>query len=161
MIDFELEDTDGRRRRLSEFRGRPVVLAVANQKSGEPAARFAASLAPKLSGSDTEIVTVADAGGVPRLMRGLARGAIRSGLEKAQRDAAREVPDLPADAWERFTLLLDWDGKALDALGLRGQTDRFHLLVLDGQGNELGRAVQGDATVEEQVSRLMDLLEAA
>jgi hypothetical protein len=158
MIDFELEDTDGHRRRLSEFRGRPVVLAVANQQSGEPAARFAAALAPQLSGSDVQIVTVADAGGVPRLMRGLARGAIRSGLEKAQRDAAREVPDLPADAWKRFKLLLDWDGAALDALGLRGQTARFHLLILDRQGQELGRIVQGDAPIEKQVERVTELL---
>jgi hypothetical protein len=161
MIDFELEDTEGRRRRLSEFRGRPVVLAVANQQSGEPAARFAAALAPKLGGSDAEIVTVADAGGVPRLMRGLARGAIRSGLQKAQREAASQAPDLPPGAWDRFTLLLDWDGTALDRLGLRGQTGRFHLLILDRQGNEVDRIVQGDAPVEQQVERVVDRLRAA
>src|SRR5438034_6414077 len=134
MIDFELEDSDSRRRRLSEFRGRPVVLAVAGRDSGEAAGRFGAALAPRLGGSDAVVVTVADTGGVPRLMRGVARGAIRAGLQRVQREAAHEAPGLPADAWERFTLLLDWDGNALQALGLRGQTDRYHVLVLDRRG---------------------------
>src|SRR5438876_9776601 len=96
MIDFELEDSEGRRRRLSEFRGRPVVLAVAGRDSGEAAGRFGAALAPRLGGSDAVVVTVADTGGVPRLMRGVARGAIRAGLERVQREAVREAPGLPA-----------------------------------------------------------------
>src|SRR5262245_49634922 len=157
MFDFVLEDTEGRRRRLSEFRGRPVVLVVAGKDSGEAAARFGAALGPRLGKTETELVTVADAGGVPRLMRGLARGAIRAGLEKAQREAAREAPDLPADAWDRFTLLLDWDGDALEALGLRGKTERFHLLVLDRQGRERGRLIQGDAPVEAQIETVARL----
>jgi hypothetical protein len=158
MLDFVLEDTDGRRRRLSEFRGRPVVLVVAGKDSGEAAARFGAALGPRLGQTETELVTVADAGGVPRLMRGLARGAVRAGLEKAQREAAREAPELPADAWDRFTMLLDWDGLALDALGLHGKTQRFHILVLDRQGRERGRVVQGDAPVEAQIETVARLL---
>ena len=58
-------------------------------------------------------------------------------------------------------LLLDWDGAALDTLGLRGQTDRFHLLILDRQGRELGRVVQGDGPVQKQADRVLELLEAA
>jgi hypothetical protein len=161
MIDFELEDTDGRRRRLSEFRGGPVVLAVAGQQSGEAAARLGAALGAHLGESDAILVTVADAGGVPRLMRGLARGAIRSGLEKAQREAAERAPDLPPDAWERFVLLLDWEGTALDVLGLRGQTARYHVLVLDGQGEEVGRITQGAEPVEEEIETILALLEEA
>jgi hypothetical protein len=139
MLDFVLEDTDGRRRRLSEFRGRPVVLVVAGKDSGEAAARFGAALGPRLGQTETELVTVADAGGVPRLMRGLARGAVRAGLEKAQREAAREAPELPA-------------------LGLHGKTQRFHILVLDRQGRERGRVVQGDAPVEAQIETVARLL---
>src|SRR5438874_1933306 len=112
MIDFELEDFAGARRRLSEFRGRPVVLVVAGRVSGEPAGRFAAALAPRLVESDAMVVTVADTSSVPRLVRGVARSAIRSGIERVQREAAREWPDLPPDAWERFLFLLDWDGTA-------------------------------------------------
>src|SRR3954464_12183723 len=130
MLNIELEDSEGHRRRLSEFRGRPVVLVVANKDSGEAAARFSGALAPVLGSTGAALVSVADAGGVPRLLRGLARGAIRAGLEKAKQEAARAAPELPPDVWDRFTLLLDWDGVALDALGLRGKTDRFHVLVL-------------------------------
>jgi hypothetical protein len=161
MIDFELEDTHGRRRRLSEFRGHPVVLAVTGRESGEAAARFGAALGPRLGDSDAMLVTVADAGGVPRLMRGVARGAIRGGLEKAQQEAARQAPDLPPGAWDRFVLLLDWDGAALDRLGLRGQTARYHVLVLDDQGEEVGRVMQGAAPVDQEIETVLGLLAEA
>ena len=161
MINIELEDSEGHRRRLSEFRGRPVVLVVANKDSGEGAARFGAALAPALDSGEAALISVADAGGVPRLLRGLARGAIRAGLEKAKRDAAHEAPELPPDVWDRFTLLLDWDGAALDALGLRGKTDRFHVLVLDRQGEERGRVVQGEAPQADQIAKLTDLVRGA
>ncbi len=161
MIDFELEDTDGRRHRLSEFQGRPVVLVVAGRETGEAAGRFGAALAPRLASNDAVVVTVADAGGVPRLARGLTRGLVRAGLERAQREAAREFPDLPADAWSRFTLLLDWDGKALAALGLHGQMDRFHVMVLDRQGRELGRVVQGAAPAEQQIGSVTEWIQTA
>jgi hypothetical protein len=161
MIDFELEDTDGRRRRLSEFRGRPVVLVVAGRETGEAAARFGAALAPGLTRNDAVIITVADAAGVPRLVRGLTRGMVRSGLERAQRQAAREVPDLPADAWERFTLFLDWDGRALAALGLTGRMARFQVLVLDHHGEEVGRVTQGDASEEQQMASILAWVQEA
>ena len=161
MIDFELEDPDGQRRRLSAFRGRPVVLVVANKDSGEPAARFGVALAPALASTDAALVSVADAGGVPRLLRGLARGAIRAGLEKAKQDAAHEAPELAPDVWDRFTLLLDWDGTALDALGLRGKTDHFHVLALDRQGEERGRVVQGEAPQADQIAKVAELVKSA
>lgn len=161
MTDFELEDTDGRRRRLSEFRGRPVVLAVAGQDAGEAVARFGTTVVPRLTDTDAVIVSVADATKVPRLVRGVARGAIRSGLQRAHKEAAREAPELPADAWDRFTMLLDWDGAALDALGLRGQTDRYRVLVLDGQGRERGRVVQGEKPLEEQVAAVVGWVKEA
>jgi hypothetical protein len=85
----------------------------------------------------------------------MVRGLFRSGLEKAQRQAAIEAPELPPDAWDRFVLLLDWDGSALDLLGLRGQTDRYHVLVLDRQGNERGRVVQGAAPLDDQVATVL------
>jgi len=92
----------GRRRRSPaaavRVRGRPVVLQ-SRTRFGEAAGRFGAALAPRLGASDAVVVTVADTGGVPRLMRGVARGAIRAGLERVQRDAAREAPGLPPDAW--------------------------------------------------------------
>ncbi len=94
-------------------------------------------------------------------MRGMVRGLFRSGLEKAQRQAATEVPDLPPDAWSRFVLLLDWDGTALDLLGLRGRTARYHVFVLDRQGEELGRVVQGEAPLEAQVARVLEWLRQA
>jgi hypothetical protein len=150
-IDFELEDLDGTTRRLSELRGRPVVLTVAGRVSGEAAGRFAAALAPRLAPSDTAFVTVADTSGVPRLVRGVVRHTIRSGIERTQREAARESPDLPPNTWDRFVFLLDWDGAALDCLTLRGQTARFHVLVIDRQGREQGRLVQGDAPQPEQI----------
>jgi hypothetical protein len=161
MIDFQLEDVDGRQRRLAEFRGRPVVLAVAGQKSGEAAGAFGAALAPRLGDIKAQVVTVADVTGVPRLARGLARSAIRAGAQRVQQQAARELSNLPPDAWQRFTLLLDWDGTALDTLGLRGQTDRFHVLVLDSQGEEQGRLVQGDAPQAEQGDTVLRWLGAA
>jgi hypothetical protein len=161
MIDFELEDFAGTRRRLSEFRGRPVVLVVAGRVSGEAAGRFAAALAPRLAESEAMVVSVADTSSVPRLVRGVARSAIRSGIERVQREAAREWPDLPPDAWERFLFLLDWDGAALDRLALRGQTHRFHVLVLDRQGQEQGRLVQGDAPQPEQIETVAGWLKAA
>jgi hypothetical protein len=161
MTDFELEDVEGRRRRLSEFRGRPVVLAVAGQKTGEAAGEFGAALAPRLGDSGAQVVTVADVTGVPRLARGFARGAIRSGAKRVQQQAARDMPNLPPDAWQRFTLLLDWDGTALDALGLRGKTDRFHVRVLDAQGQERGRLVQGEAAQAEQIDAVLRWLDAA
>ena len=49
----------------------------------------------------------------------------------------------------------------IDALGLRGQTSRFHLLILDRQGRELGRVVQDDTPVGQQVQRVMELIESA
>jgi hypothetical protein len=161
MIDFELEDIDGRRRRLSEFRGRPVVLAVAGREAGEAAARFGATLGAELGDSDAVVVTVADAGGVPRLMRGMVRGLFRSGLERAQRQAAVDAPDLPPDAWDRFVMLLDWEGVGLDALGLRGRTGRYHVLVLNRQGKELGRVVQGGAPPDAQLDTVLDWLDEA
>jgi hypothetical protein len=151
MIDFELEDTDGHRRRLSEFRGRPVVLPVAGRESGEAAGRFGAALGPRLVDTDAVVVTIADTGGVPRLMRGMARGTIRAGLVRVQ----REAPGMPADAWDRFTLLLDWDGAALSALGLRGQTAHYHVLVLDRAGSEIGRIAQDDSPLDTQIETVL------
>jgi hypothetical protein len=161
MIDFELEDTDGHRRRLSEFRGRPVVLAVAGRESGEAAGRFGAALGPRLADTDAVVVTIADTGGVLRLMRGVARGTIRAGLERVQREAAREAPGMPADAWDRFTLLLDWDGAALSALGLRGHTAQYHVLVLDRAGSEIGRIAQGDTPLDAQIETVLRWVHAA
>jgi len=97
-------------------------------------------------------------GGVPRLMRGVARGTIRAGLERVQREAAHEAPGMPPDAWDRFTLLLDWDGAALDALGLRGRTARYHVLVLDRAGGELGRIAQGETPLDAQIETVLGWL---
>jgi hypothetical protein len=155
MIDFELEDTDGHHRRLSGFRGRPVVLVVAGGPSREAAVETGARLAPRLGDTDAVVVAVADMLGVTRLARGIVRSAVRAGMRQAHVEAARQVPEMPPDAWDRFTLLLDWDGVALDALGLRGQTDRFHVLVLDCQGRERAHQVQGDATTDELVEAVV------
>jgi len=156
-VNFELEDTDGRRRRLSEFRGRTVVLFVVGGESREAAAQAGALLAPGLRDTDAVVVAVADMRGVPRLMRGVVRGAVRAGMRRAHDEAARQVPDMPPDAWDRFTLLLDWDGAALDALALRGRTDRFHVLVLDREGRERGHLVQGEAPADELVETIVRL----
>lgn len=155
MMDFDLEDADGRRRRLSEFRGRPVVLVVVGGPSREAAAQTGARLAPCLGDTDAVVVAVADTLGVPRLMRGVVRGAVRAGMRQAHAEAARQVPNMPPDAWDRFTLLLDWDGHALDALKLRGQTDRFHILVLDREGRERAHLRQGDAAAAELVESIV------
>lgn len=161
MIDFELEDMEGRRRRLSEFRGRPVVLVVAGGPSREAAIELGARLAPGLGDTDAVVVAVADLLGVPRLMRGVVRGAVRAGMRAAPAEAARRVPGLPADAWDRFTLLLDWDGAALDVLGLRGQTDHFQVRVLDRQGQERGQFTQGELPDAELIARVVQLVKSA
>jgi hypothetical protein len=158
MIDFELEDTEGQRRRLSGFRGRPVVLVVVGGPAREAAVQTGVLLAPALGDTDAVMVAVAEMPGVPRLMRGVVRGAVRAGLRHAHDEAARQVPDMAPDAWDRFTLLLDWDGAALDALALRGQTDRFHLLVLDRTGRERAHLVQGDTPDEELVNSVLRLV---
>ena len=161
MIDFELEDADGQRRRLSEVRGRPVVLVAVGGPARDAAVQTGAQLAPALGDTDAVMVAVADMLGVPRLMRGVVRGAVRSGMRQAQVEAARQVPNLTPDAWDRFTLLLDWDGTALDALGLRGQTDRFHVFVLNRNGQELAHLIQGEMPAEMLVAAILRLVRDA
>ena len=129
------------------------MLFVVGGESREAAAQAGALLAPGLRDTDAVVVAVADMRGVPRLMRGVVRGAMRH----AHDEAARQVPDMPPDAWDRFTLLLDWDGAALDALALRGRTDRFHVLVLDREGRERGHLVQGEAPADELVETIVRL----
>jgi hypothetical protein len=160
MTDFELEDTEGRRRRLSDFHGRPVVLVVVGGPSRDAAIQAGIQLAPSLYESDADLIAVADMPSVPRMMRGVVRGAIRAGLRRAMSEATRHAPDAPADAWDRFTLLLDWDAVGLDALGLHGQTDRFHVLVLDRSGEPRGRLAQGDVGEDELIDWILRLVEA-
>ena len=129
------------------------MLFVVGGESREAAAQAGALLAPGLRDTDAVVVAVADMRGVPRLMRGVVRGAMRH----AHDEAARQVPDMPPDAGDRFTLLFDWDGAAFDALALRGRTDRFHVLVLDREGRERGHLVQGEAPADELVETIVRL----
>src|SRR5205809_838997 len=113
MFDFVLEDTDGRRRRLAEFRGCLVVLVVAGKDSGEAAARFGAALGPRLGEAETEASQQGRRSrpwhaGCRRSEPGCGRGAMPGG-EGTERGRVKHAPetcsgdDAPVIRWrERY-----------------------------------------------------------
>ena len=49
----------------------------------------------------------------------------------------------------------------MGALGLKGQTGRYHVFVLDRQGRELGRLVQDETSPEDEVEEMVRLISQA
>ena len=89
---FQLADQFGRERDELTYDGIPVIVVAGNREGAKGAALWTAALRDVIrSASDTKVLSVADLGGVPRMLR---------------RSVSRMLPRDPAH-W----CALDWDGQ--------------------------------------------------
>lgn len=88
------------------------------------------------------VASVADLGFVPRPMRRLAEKFMR----RAYAEATRYVP-AGLDPADYVVILPDWTGRVTEAFGVAGTGERAALVVIDREGQVLGRQ-QGGALGE-------------
>lgn len=81
LIDVWLEDVDGQRVSLGEFRGLPALVVYAGRHGAAEATRVGVDLDARFGGTAADprarVVPVACLGEVPRFLRGFARSQLR------------------------------------------------------------------------------------
>jgi peroxiredoxin len=136
--NLTLPDVNGSDISLTQFRGKPVVLAIAGKDSARQASEVTEAITVRLH-DNVQLVCVMDLRSVPKLVRGMAKRAVArtyndavKGLSAARERAGVPVPDDPA---QLVVMLRDTDGKAADAFGLGDVNDEVAAVLVDAQGN--------------------------
>lgn len=134
----------GSRRRFALHQlGQRAVLIVHNQYTYQAAVEVNPAVrAIYPSAAEVLILSVFDAPGVPRLLRGVAEGF----MEQAYHQAAASLPEGFAPA-EYVIILPDWEGRIRQSLGFAPVNREAGIAIVDANGLVLARK-QGNNLAE-------------
>ncbi len=144
--EFVLEDSRGSSVRLSDFRGKVVVVIFASQSTQEISSKTASGLGKRLlQYPDTCMLTVV---AVPRMFKAMAAGLIKQAqnkaLESAKKRFEKEGVEAPSDLEQRIFILPDWDGAQVKRYGFDAKAKMVHVALIGREGEVLERASSSD-----------------
>jgi hypothetical protein len=128
----------------------PLVLICCGQDTMTAAGAIETAIRARYPDPQALIVAfVGDLHSVPRMLRGVAEGVLRSEYEKAVEGLAEgQMP------YDYAIVLPDWDGKAIASFGLDDVGERAGVAVFAPPGGLVGVAQGDDAAAE--ALRLLD-----
>jgi hypothetical protein len=135
--DFTLDHVEGHKVSLSDFRGRPVVLAFATREAAEEMRNQIDILRTRYDYAQLPVLSVADMRGVPRPARVVAKRLLKSSYNDSVKSASRQVQEagkrVPA-APELVIMLPDWDGSVADSFAVPADDRDGTMILVDGDG---------------------------
>ncbi|MBI3925380.1 MAG: redoxin domain-containing protein [Armatimonadetes bacterium] len=150
--DFTLEDSRGNQVKLSDHRGRVVVLIFASQATQEMSAKAASGLGKRLlHHPEVDMFTIVS---VPKMFKMMAQGVIKQtqekALEAARKRFEKEGLTVPSDLEKRIFILPDWDGGQVKLYGFDPKAKLVHVALVapDGSVPERVSAADGDKVAE-------------
>lgn len=151
---FTLEAVgSGRVFQLSAYRGRHVLLVFVSGLAARNSRDFVIGVRRHFPDFDTlPLAIIINLTAVP----GLLRGAVKSFMESAYRDAAAEIPP-GYEADEHLILLPDWTGKITSAYSCNDSGNEIHLVCISPEGSILAD-FHGPGAVDNTVTLLQGVL---
>lgn len=159
--NFELTDIKGRKASLAQFKGRILILGLADRKTGKLVKPWQIELGFRFRKSPGVVsAIILDLHGVPRGFRSFARESVLKGVEDSVEkivelyEQAGETP--PQNLADLFFVVPDWKGGVAKSFRLKEAMDKPHLFIIDGQGMIRGHFT---ANTEENNSKIIGLIE--
>jgi hypothetical protein len=154
--DFTLEHIEGHSVSLSDYRGRPVIVALSGRHSADQMAAGIKEVRAKYEPDQLPILAVAALGGIPRPARVIAKRQLKSGYNNAVKEATADLeaagkPVPPAH--ELVVMLPDWDGDVATGFGVGDVENEYAMLLVDGEGNVRGQG-RGAQAAQQIMSQL-------
>jgi hypothetical protein len=123
---------------LSDFRGQTVVVLFAGKDSSEQARQIGRTIGNRYAPGQLPIITVLDMRGVPRLVKGLAKGSVEKAYNEAVQDFSNDLQakgqPVPGNPAQYIVMLPDWQGSVADSYSLQGVDRQAVAVLVDGNG---------------------------
>lgn len=162
--EFSLEDTRGETVKLSDHRGRAVILIFASQATQEAASRAASGLGKRLlQNAQVDMFTIVSVPKMFKLMaQGLLKGAQEKALSAARKRFEKEGAAAPADLEKRIYILPDWNGEQVKQFGFDPKAKMVHVALVapDGTVPERVSSEDGEKAAEAIAEKTLALLGA-
>ena len=138
---FTLEHIEGHSVSLSDFRGRPVVVAFSGRDNAEEMASGITELRRHYDHDQLPILAVADMGGIPRPARVIAKHQLKKGYDDAVQTASAELQAAgkPVPPGPQLVIMLpDWSGDVAGSFGIGDVSQQSAMVLVDAEGNVRG-----------------------
>jgi AhpC/TSA family len=152
---FTLEHIEGHSVSLSDFRGRPVVVAFSGRDNAEEMAAGITELRRHYDHDQLPILAVADMGGIPRPARVIAKRQLKKGYDDAVQTASSELQAAgkPVPPGPQLVIMLpDWSGEVASSFGITDVAQRSAMVLVDADGY-----VRGYGTGPESAQQILAL----
>lgn len=155
--NFTLAHVTGRQVSLSDYRGRPIVVAFGGRESSDQVRKIGRTIRQRYDPEALPLVSVLDLHSLPRMLQGMAKGRLQSGYQEASQEAANGLRSrgiaVPEDMSQIIVMLPDWDGSVVKSFGLSDVDKQAVALLIDGDGN-----IRGSGAGEQAGDQILALL---
>jgi hypothetical protein len=147
--DFTLQHIQGHEVRLSDFRGRKVVVMFTGKDSADQAKQSTAAIRDRYGEEELPLLTVIDVSKLPKLLHRVAAQLLKKGygdaVESARAGYAATGRPFPTDPSTVVVMLPDYDGSVTRSFGAGDVNSSAHAVLVDEEGLVVGTGSGPDA----------------